>query len=116
MKNGIFWILPRVTLVRTDDSEELSASFIRVTKIGELGTTVGVTNNAYVSIPRLFFSITGPTYFSVPQYTSQVIVSLTARIPFLVPEGSCHQLLQSDKMHLFKHFRLVPLLCVHPLS
>jgi hypothetical protein len=28
----------RVALVRTDVSEELSASFIRVTKIGELGT------------------------------------------------------------------------------
>jgi hypothetical protein len=29
-----------VTLVRTDVSEELSASFIRATRIGELGTTV----------------------------------------------------------------------------
>jgi hypothetical protein len=30
--------LRRVALVRTDVSEELSASFIRVTRIGELGT------------------------------------------------------------------------------
>jgi hypothetical protein len=30
-----------VALVRTDVSEELSASFIRETRIGELGTTVG---------------------------------------------------------------------------
>jgi hypothetical protein len=29
-----------VALVRTDVSEELSASFIRVTKIGKLGTTL----------------------------------------------------------------------------
>jgi hypothetical protein len=29
-----------VTLVRSDDSKELSASFIRVTKIDELGTLV----------------------------------------------------------------------------
>jgi hypothetical protein len=35
----------RVALVRTDVSEELSASFIRVTRIGELGTTLAVTNN-----------------------------------------------------------------------
>jgi hypothetical protein len=34
-----------VTLVRTDVSEELSASFIRVTGICELGTTLAVTNN-----------------------------------------------------------------------
>jgi hypothetical protein len=35
----------RVVLVRTDVSEELSASFIRVTRIGELGTTLAVTSN-----------------------------------------------------------------------
>jgi hypothetical protein len=33
-------MLGRVTLVRTEVSEELSASIIRVTKIGELGTLV----------------------------------------------------------------------------
>jgi hypothetical protein len=31
-------MLRRMTLVRTDVSEELSVSIIRVTKIGELGT------------------------------------------------------------------------------
>jgi hypothetical protein len=33
-------LLCRVALVRTDVSEEPGASFIRVTKIGELGTTL----------------------------------------------------------------------------
>jgi hypothetical protein len=37
-------MLRRVALVRTDVSEELSVSFIRVTKIGELGTTLAVTS------------------------------------------------------------------------
>jgi hypothetical protein len=32
-------------LVRTDISEELSACFIRVTRIGEPGTTLAVTSN-----------------------------------------------------------------------
>jgi hypothetical protein len=40
-------MLCRVALVRTDISEELSASFIRMTRIGELGTTLDVTNNWY---------------------------------------------------------------------
>jgi hypothetical protein len=41
MKIGVFWdVLCRVTLVRTDVSEERSASIIRVTRIGELGTTL----------------------------------------------------------------------------
>jgi hypothetical protein len=34
-----------VALVRTDVSEEPGASFIRVTKIGELGTTQAATSN-----------------------------------------------------------------------
>jgi hypothetical protein len=38
-------MLRRVALVRTEFSEELSASFIRVTRIGEHGTTLAVTNN-----------------------------------------------------------------------
>jgi hypothetical protein len=38
-------MLRRVALVRTDVSEELSASFIRVTRIGELETTLAVTSN-----------------------------------------------------------------------
>jgi hypothetical protein len=38
-------MLRRVALVRTDVSEELTASFIRVTRIGELGTTLAITSN-----------------------------------------------------------------------
>jgi hypothetical protein len=38
-------MLRRVALVRTSVSEELNASFIRVTRIGELGTTLALTSN-----------------------------------------------------------------------
>jgi hypothetical protein len=38
-------MLRRVALVRTDVSEELSASFIRVTRIGELRRALAVTSN-----------------------------------------------------------------------
>jgi hypothetical protein len=38
-------MLRRVALVKTDVSEDLSASIIRVTRIGELGTTLAVTSN-----------------------------------------------------------------------
>jgi hypothetical protein len=46
-------MLCSVALVRTDVSEELSASFIRVTGIGELGTTLQrvlflVTNSCHL--------------------------------------------------------------------
>jgi hypothetical protein len=35
-------MLRRVALVRTEVLEELSASFMRVTRIGELGTTLDI--------------------------------------------------------------------------
>jgi hypothetical protein len=38
-------MLRPVALVRTDVAEELSASIIRVTRIGELGTALAVTSN-----------------------------------------------------------------------
>jgi hypothetical protein len=38
-------MLRRVAIVRTDVSAELSVSFIRVTRIDELGTTLAVTSN-----------------------------------------------------------------------
>jgi hypothetical protein len=38
-------MLRRATLVRTDVEEEPGASFIGVTRIGELGTTLAVTSN-----------------------------------------------------------------------
>jgi hypothetical protein len=42
---GSSGMLRRVALVRTDVSEELSVSFIKVTIIGELETTLAVTSN-----------------------------------------------------------------------
>jgi hypothetical protein len=38
-------MLRHVALVRSDVSGELSATFIRVTRIGELGTTIAVTSS-----------------------------------------------------------------------
>jgi hypothetical protein len=44
MSSGIF---RRVALVGADVSEELNASFFRVTTIAELGTTLAVTSNRH---------------------------------------------------------------------
>jgi hypothetical protein len=41
-------MLRRVAHARTNVSEELRASFIRVTRIGELGTTLAVTSNRHL--------------------------------------------------------------------
>jgi hypothetical protein len=42
-------MLRHVALVRTDVSEELSASIIKIARIGELGTTLAVTSNRRIS-------------------------------------------------------------------
>jgi hypothetical protein len=49
-------MLRRVALVRTDVSEELSASIIRVTRIGELGTLAVTSNRRRL---RYFFAACG---------------------------------------------------------
>jgi hypothetical protein len=51
-----------VALVRIDVSEELSASFIRVTRIGELGTTLAVTSNR-----RTLRRNTRATHHNIPE-------------------------------------------------
>jgi hypothetical protein len=48
-------MLCRVGLVRTDISEELSASFIRMTRIGDLVSTLAVTSS---SVHRLLVKVT----------------------------------------------------------
>jgi hypothetical protein len=45
-------MLRRVALIRTEVSEELSASFIRVTRIGELGTTLVTASVVHTKATR----------------------------------------------------------------
>jgi hypothetical protein len=45
MKNGIFWDVAPYGSCKNQVLEELSASIIRVTRIGELGTMLAVTSN-----------------------------------------------------------------------
>jgi hypothetical protein len=40
-------MLRRMAFVRTDVSEELSAYFFRVKRIGELGTTLAITSSRF---------------------------------------------------------------------
>jgi hypothetical protein len=52
-------MLRRVALVSIDVSEERSASFIKVTRIGELGTTLAATSNRHMLAdpPRPLISV-----------------------------------------------------------
>jgi hypothetical protein len=59
-------MLRRVALERTDVSEERSASFIRVTRIGELGTTLTVTSNV------ILYKVTRARVEGVPMLSHDV--------------------------------------------
>jgi hypothetical protein len=47
-----YGMLRRVTLVKTDVSEELSASFIRVTRKGEICSVLRLLVTANIFVPR----------------------------------------------------------------
>jgi hypothetical protein len=49
-------MLRRVALVRTDVSEELSASFVRVTRISKLGT-LAVTSKGVINSSLIFVTL-----------------------------------------------------------
>jgi hypothetical protein len=50
-------MLRRVTLLRTEVSEELEASIFMVTRIGELGKTLAVTSNRRTLFPSVCVSV-----------------------------------------------------------
>jgi hypothetical protein len=65
-------MLRRVVLVRPDVLEELSASFIRVTRIGELGTTLAVTSNRR-TLRRLLVTASAKFLQNVGSYKSHTM-------------------------------------------
>jgi hypothetical protein len=79
MKNGVFWDVMPVALVRTDVSEELSATIIKVTRIGELGTTLAVTSNRRTlrrNTKLLLRSVRRLLVTADVVYSSQILVTL----------------------------------------
>jgi hypothetical protein len=98
-------MLRRVALVRTDVSEERSASFIRVTRIGELGTTPALTSNrrnrprrntlqVYIGIDTTFTSSTDVSFPSRVQLFSCFIqlyatLIVTIVLNLILENGGC---------------------------
>jgi hypothetical protein len=71
-------MLRRVALVRTDVSEKPSASLMRVTRIGELGTTQAATSNRR-TLRRYFFIVNAVKTSNVTQSPSDFLL-VTSRL------------------------------------
>jgi hypothetical protein len=70
-------ILRRVALVRTDVSEEPSVSIIRITRIGELGTRLAVTNNRRTAfLRRVRRLLVTPSVVASPQIVTLMTEAL----------------------------------------
>jgi hypothetical protein len=81
-------MLCHVALVRTDVSDELSASFIMVTRIGELGTTLAVTSNRrmlqrntkFLQEPRAITSQKTPFFIVTAVKTSNLTCDMCTKM------------------------------------
>jgi hypothetical protein len=81
-------MLRRVALVRTEVLEELSASFIRVTRIGESGTTLAVTSNRR-SVRHILYKLTNSVTLSPQALYTDWATAICRRnlVPTFVDRG-----------------------------
>jgi hypothetical protein len=87
MKNGVFWDVTPCGFVRTDVSEELSVSFIRVTRIRELGTTLAVTSHHSENLKFYMIMLQVRTFCNTePNYWSPCVVCVL-HVPTVTERG-----------------------------
>jgi hypothetical protein len=80
-------MLRRAALVRTDVSEEPSATFIRVTRIGELGTTLAATSQVFLrSVRRLL--VAASVVPSSPIFVTQMKEALGSSKTLVLTRGA----------------------------
>jgi hypothetical protein len=103
----------RVALVQTDISEVLSASFIRVTRIDELGTMLAVTSNRRTLRRNMSYNVlTRATRRNIPEvailhsHRSENLKSYKTKPNFI--RSSFHSVLPKTMMNRLRDDKKVP--------
>jgi hypothetical protein len=94
-------MLCHVALVRTDVSEELSASIIRVTRIGELGTMLAIIFSHFVFLRSMCQLLVMANVFSSP-----ILVTLIMETSFLTRATRC-SITEDAILHSHCHENLI---------
>jgi hypothetical protein len=94
-------MLGSVALVRTDVSEELSASLIRVTRIGELETSLAVTSNRSRFLRLL---VTASDVPSSPILVTMMKEALSSCETSILKRATRHNIPEDAILHLISSF------------
>jgi hypothetical protein len=100
-------MLDRVALVRTDVSEELSVSFIRVTRIGELGTTLAATSNRHSALRRLLVAAS-----DVPSFLQESHDVTSKKTPFFIVTAVKSSNLAGADLLNTNHLKIFQVVCL----
>jgi hypothetical protein len=118
MKNGVFWDVTRVALVRTEVLEELSASFIRERRIGKLEIPTRATRR---NIPeniifQLFSILQNSVFWLTWKCISQPLPSNGRLLLLNYQSFNPHGIVPSVVVHTYSLWCPGPFRCCHPIA
>jgi hypothetical protein len=103
-------MLRTVALVRTDVSEELSASIIRVTRIGGLGTTLAVSSNLRTLRRNTKLLVTANVVHISPIFVTLMMEALSSSETSVLTRVILRNIPEDDMLHIqckFQHLSVL---------